>query len=82
MKYSTRITLALVILIMSISTLLIRKDGYLFLLTVYPLITGWIIGECLNISEERLWKKWSRFKSGVIIRLINLIDFLTGNEER
>lgn len=82
MKYSTRMTLALVVLVLSISSLVIYRDVHLFLLTGYPLIAGWIIGECLNIPEEKLWRKWRTFRDTLIIRLINLLDYILGNEEK
>ncbi len=82
MKYTTRITLALSILVASIGSVLIYESSHLFFLTVYPLIVGWIIGECINIPEKKIWKKWQGFKSRSIIRLINLIDYLTENGER
>ncbi|WP_086350272.1 hypothetical protein [Candidatus Enterococcus clewellii] len=82
MKYTTRIALALSIVVASVGSVIIHKSSYLFFLTVYPLVTGWIIGECINIPERKIRKKWQCFKNRIIIRLINLIDYLTENGEK
>lgn len=77
MKYTTRITLALSLIVASVGSVVIYKSSHLFFLTVYPLAVGWIIGECINIPERKIWKKWQQVKSQMVICLINVIDYLT-----
>lgn len=81
MKYTTRITLALSITAMTITSLIIFKSPQVFVLTAYPLITGWIIGECLNVPERKIRTKWQGFKDRTAIRIINFADYITGRKE-
>ncbi|MBL1228732.1 hypothetical protein IW492_05730 [Enterococcus sp. BWB1-3] len=76
MKYTTRITLALSILAMVFVSAFFFKTWEAFILTAYPLIAGWFIGECLSIPEENVRTKWRRFKDSIAIRIINFADFI------
>lgn len=62
MKFTTRWILAISITVLTITTLVIYKDLFMFASTTYPLIAGWAIGECLNIPEQKLKTKWRSFK--------------------
>lgn len=76
MKYTTRITLALSILAMVFVSAFFFRTWEAFILTVYPLCAGWVIGECINIPEARVKTKWRRFKDSIAIRIVNFADFI------
>lgn len=59
MKYTTRWILTVAIAALTLCCL-IAKDLILFMLLVYPLLTGWVVGECLNIPQEQLPKQIRR----------------------
>lgn len=53
MKYTTRWILTVAITALTLCCL-IAKDLILFMLLVYPLIAGWVVGECLNIPQNKI----------------------------